>query len=519
MNVAYVQATIRSADATMKGCKHVIEGGNFDVLVSAHCRTGCERYATLHIILATRSLSPTLRVGCQRRAPSRADDATTARKLLLAVADPSQLLIAPRSSRRFRSGCGQRCCVGRSCGKTCVDKRIEETLRSPDRNDDVTKTRMSRSLQDMGKSAKTSSRDGSRERCEWFHLQITDSRTGTVWCPCVARPTERGESENATKRCEVHERKQTHPGTTTVETRTLATHNAAARNCRNAFGMESLSWNPMDSGTEGARPKTEEQKRTLLVRCCRGTFSRGRTEGRKERGRDRGADRRPPCQTCKLMENQARKDPTTYCIRKDGATIGTEGHASPGAKNEPTGLRTKRETQEPGVTNHRASEEDREWDGSNGGSRPSDTTDATEDRSHVLAVLIEGPRRGQREVETGQRRRPLDEWKTKKTEEHTQLQGPSEETKEHVQPQRGPEKSEGHTQLQGTRQNQKQGWRTVQQYGKKENKHEQMREGTIHGNKSLPQRTTRRKNVQRCPVEWTTVTYPTLGKKWNRTNS
>ena len=114
----------------------------------------------------------------------------------------------------------------------------------------------------------------------------------------------------------------------------------------------------------------------------------------------------------------------------------------------------------------------------------------------------------------------MDEWKTKKiTEEHAQRQGPSEETKEHAQPQGGPEKSEGHTQLQGTRQNQKQGWRTVQQCGKKENKHEQMREGTIHGNKSLPQRTTRRKNVQRCPVEWTTVPYPTLGKKWNRTNS
>ena len=60
----------------------------------------------------------------------------------------------------------------------------------------------------------------------------------------IYRLRTRGESENATKRCEVHERKQTHPGTTTVETWTLAPHNAAARNCRNAFGMESLSWNP-----------------------------------------------------------------------------------------------------------------------------------------------------------------------------------------------------------------------------------------------------------------------------------
>ena len=73
---------------------------------------------------------------------------------------------------------------------------------------------------------------------------------------------------------------------------------------------------------EGARPKTEEQKRTLLVRCCRGSSSerdltgeweslldRGSEAGdtkheqeenrTKERGRDRGADRIPPCRTHK----------------------------------------------------------------------------------------------------------------------------------------------------------------------------------------------------------------------------
>ena len=44
-----------------------------------------------------------------------------------------------------------------------------------------------------------------RERCEWLHLQSTRRRTDTIWCPCVARPTERDESENATQRCEIHE--------------------------------------------------------------------------------------------------------------------------------------------------------------------------------------------------------------------------------------------------------------------------------------------------------------------------
>ena len=101
MNVVYAQAIMRSAAATMKGFKQVIEGGNSDVLISAHCKTACDRYATLHNILATSPPSPTLRVGCQRRALSRADDATAARKFVRAVADPTRLLIAPSSSRHF----------------------------------------------------------------------------------------------------------------------------------------------------------------------------------------------------------------------------------------------------------------------------------------------------------------------------------------------------------------------------------------------------------------------------------
>ena len=40
MNVAFAEATIRSAAATMKGCTHAVEDGNFDVLISAHCKAG-----------------------------------------------------------------------------------------------------------------------------------------------------------------------------------------------------------------------------------------------------------------------------------------------------------------------------------------------------------------------------------------------------------------------------------------------------------------------------------------------
>ena len=71
-----------------------------------------------------------------------------------------------------------------------------------------------------------------------------------------------------TKRCEVHERKQTYPETATVETWTLFSHNAASRNCRDASGMESESWNPKINGSASARLKTEEPTWTLLVCCC-----------------------------------------------------------------------------------------------------------------------------------------------------------------------------------------------------------------------------------------------------------
>ena len=97
VNVAFAQVTNRSAAATMKGCNHAVEGGNFEVLISAHCKRGCDRCAKLHHILATPPTSPTLRVGCQRRAPSWAYDATTANKLLRTVVNHTRLLIAPQA--------------------------------------------------------------------------------------------------------------------------------------------------------------------------------------------------------------------------------------------------------------------------------------------------------------------------------------------------------------------------------------------------------------------------------------
>ena len=113
--------------------------------------------------------------------------------------------------------------------------------------------------------------------------------------------------------------------------------------------------------------------------------------------------------------------------------------------------------------------------GSNGGSHPSDTTDAAEDRSDVPAVFVEGPRRYQREVETGHAVEQLMSEKkehtqmhgpVKETEEHTQLQGPVKETKEQAQPQGGLEKRKSIPCCRNAR-HQKQGWRIVQQCGRK----------------------------------------------------
>ena len=47
MNAAYAQETTRNAAASTKGGKSFIDCGNFDVLISARCRMGFDRFATL----------------------------------------------------------------------------------------------------------------------------------------------------------------------------------------------------------------------------------------------------------------------------------------------------------------------------------------------------------------------------------------------------------------------------------------------------------------------------------------
>ena len=77
----------RCTNASMKGARSEIEGVNFDVLIFARCRMGFVRnakrtaFSTLphqHCVLVA-----------QRGAPSKADGATTARKLLHDVGDPT----------------------------------------------------------------------------------------------------------------------------------------------------------------------------------------------------------------------------------------------------------------------------------------------------------------------------------------------------------------------------------------------------------------------------------------------
>ena len=310
-----------------------------------------------------------------------------------------------------------------------------------------------------------------RRACQWADskwtleklqvvMQLVKGVSGFIHRVRTGGQIQFGVRENVTKRCEIHEREQTCPGTATVETWTFAIHNAASRHRRNVFGMESESWSSIGSGSESARPKTEEQKRTLLgfvvaeglaplneisllsgkVFLTRDVMqekeryskarpnvwtkpkeeqehgellddarpmypqearTRGTTEQRMERCRDRGADQLPLVRHASGWRTKRESIQTTFCIRKCSATRDTERDASAGANSEPTGARTKSETRELGVTHHRESEEDREQDVSKGGSHSSDTTDAADDRSYVPAVFVEGPRRSQREEEIG----------------------------------------------------------------------------------------------------------------------
>ena len=76
-------------------------------------------------------------------------------------------------------------------------------------------------------------------------MQLVKGVSGFIYRVRTGGQIQFGVRENVTKRCEMHEREQTCPGTATVETWTFAIHNAASRHRRNAFGMESESWRPM----------------------------------------------------------------------------------------------------------------------------------------------------------------------------------------------------------------------------------------------------------------------------------
>ena len=127
----------RNAAASTKGGKSLIEGGNFDVLISARCKMGFDReMRRRHNRQISRSLLPTLRVGCQRRASSRVDDTTTARRLLREDAGPARLLIAPRSSRLF--ACGDHSHVKVRLTETGTDRQTDrhgETDRERERKE------------------------------------------------------------------------------------------------------------------------------------------------------------------------------------------------------------------------------------------------------------------------------------------------------------------------------------------------------------------------------------------------
>ena len=114
------------------------------MLISARCKMGFDREMrrryNRHI---SRSLLPTLRVGCQRRASSRVDDATTARRLLREDAGPTRLLIAPRSSRLF--ACGDHSHVKVRLTETGTDRqRHGETDSEREKRDRDTETQRGR---------------------------------------------------------------------------------------------------------------------------------------------------------------------------------------------------------------------------------------------------------------------------------------------------------------------------------------------------------------------------------------
>ena len=93
VNAADAQETTKGANASMKG---EIEDGNFDVLISARCKMGFDRHAMWHNGLPSPSYFTNTVCWLPALSAGRADEATTARKLLRAAVDLTRPLSAPR---------------------------------------------------------------------------------------------------------------------------------------------------------------------------------------------------------------------------------------------------------------------------------------------------------------------------------------------------------------------------------------------------------------------------------------
>ena len=102
------------------------------------------------------------------------------------------------------------------------------------------------------------------------------------------------------------------------------------------------------------------------------------------------------------MENKARKYPNSLTHCKNSATRDTERDASAGAKmNQQVHEQNGRLQSLESLTTEKRIE--------NGGSHPSDTTDAAEDRSDVTAHFCRGPQKMSAGGRDWSRCRPTDE--------------------------------------------------------------------------------------------------------------
>ena len=108
-------------------------------------------------------------------------------------------------------------------------------------------------------TGKTSSGDATRERCEWLQVQF-----GVRVLPYQLSEVRARMSPN---RCEVHGRQQTHPGTATVETRTLAIHPKIVDMLLEWSRKAGVPWPVVPNAPDPRQRTTNGQ---LLVCCCGG---------------------------------------------------------------------------------------------------------------------------------------------------------------------------------------------------------------------------------------------------------